>query len=209
VTPRIVGSSPTRLPTLQALVRPDDSQITVLLHRWVAGDAEALGQLLPALYEPLRQLAHQRIRGEQDALSLDTTGLVHEAYLKLADSPAASLRDRHHFLAVASRVMRNVLVDHARARNAAKRGGGADAVELREEIWVTEIDLDAVRDLDKALTALEALDPRQSAILEQHYFGGLALEDIAGALSVSVRTVKRDLRAARAWLASQLAAGAP
>ena len=194
---------------MEARRAQDDSEITTLLHRWTAGDAEALAQLLPALYEPLRQLAHQRIRGEGDGLSLDTTGLVHEAYLKLADSPAASLRDRHHFLAVASRVMRNVLVDHARARNAVKRGGGAGGVELREEIWVSEINFDAVSELDRALTALESLDPRQSAILEQHYFGGLSLEDIAGTMSVSVRTVKRDLRAARAWLASQLGAGAP
>ena len=194
---------------VEALLRPDDSEITVLLQRWVAGDADALGRLLPALYEPLRRLAHQRIRGEQDVASLDTTGLVHEAYLKLAKSPAASLRDRHHFLAVASRVMRNVLVDHARARNATKRGAGAEALQLREDIWVSEIDLDAVRELDQALTRLEALDPRQSAILEQHYFGGLALEDIAGVFSVSVRTVKRDLRAARAWLASELAPETP
>jgi RNA polymerase sigma factor (TIGR02999 family) len=194
---------------LEARGARDDSQITTLLHRWTAGDAEALRQLLPALYEPLRQLAHHRIRGEPDARSLDTTGLVHEAYLKLADSPAGSLRDRHHFLAVASRVMRNVLVDHARARNAEKRGGGAGTVELREEIWVSEIDLDAVDELDKALTTLEALDPRQSTILEQHYFGGLSLDDIADMLSVSVRTVKRDLRAARAWLALQLAPEAP
>ena len=168
-----------------------------------------MGQLLPVLYEPLRRLAHERIRGEAEALSLDTTGLVHEAYLMLADSPAASMRDRHHFLAVASRVMRNVLVDHARARNAAKRGGGASPAELREEIWVSEINLDAVRELDQALTRLGALDPRQSTILEQHYFGGLSLDDIAETMSLSVRTVKRDLRAARAWLASQLAPGAP
>ena len=190
-------------------MRPDDSQIALLLNLWTAGDAEALRQLVPVLYEPLRQLAHQRMRSEPDAGSLDTTGLVHEAYLKLAGSPAGSLRDRHHFLAVASRVMRNVLVDHARARNAEKRGGGAGVTELRDEIWVSEINLDAVRELDRALTTLEALDPRQSAILEQHYFGGLSLDDIAGALSISVRTVKRDLRAARAWLASQLAPEAP
>ena len=193
---------------LEARMLTDDSQIARLLHRWTAGDAEALGELLAVLYRPLRELAHQRIRGEAEALSLDTTGLVHEAYLKLANSPAGSLRDRHHFLAIASRVMRNVLVDHARARNAVKRGGGAGAVPFREEIWVSEIDLDAVRALDQALTRLEALDPRQSAILEQHYFGGLSLEDIAGALGVSVRTVKRELRAARAWLASELAAEA-
>ena len=189
-------------------MRTDDSQITRLLHRWTAGDAEALGDLLTVLYEPLRGLAHQRMRGEADGLSLDTTGLVHEAYLKLADSPAGSVRDRHHFLAVASRVMRNVLVDHARARNAVKRGSGTSAVVFRDAIWVSEIDLDAVRELDQALTRLEALDPRQSAVLEQHYFGGLSLDDIAGTLNVSVRTVKRDLRAARAWLVSEIAAEA-
>jgi RNA polymerase sigma factor (TIGR02999 family) len=201
--------SPQGIAPVEAVGPPDDSQITLLLQRWTSGDGEALGELLRELYEPLRQLAHQRIRGEPDARSLDTTGLVHEAYLKLADSPAGSLRDRHHFFAVASRVMRNVLVDHARARNAEKRGGGAGTVELREEIWMSEIDLDAVNELDKALTTLEALDPRQSAILEQHYFGGLALDDIADTLNVSVRTVKRDLRAARAWLASRLAPEAP
>lgn len=209
MAPRIVDRSPTQIAPLEAARAPDDSQITLLLDRWTAGDAEALGELMPVLYEPLRQLAHQRIRGEPDARSLDTTGLVHEAYLKLVNRPAGSLRDRHHFLAVASRVMRNVLVDHARARNAAKRGGGAGVAELREDIWISEINLDAVRELDQALTTLEALDPRQSSVLEQHYFGGLSLEDIAGTMSVSVRTVKRDLRAARAWLASQLAPEAP
>lgn len=183
----------------------DESQVTQLLHRWTAGDPEALGQLLHVLYEPMRQLAHQRMRGEADAHSLNTTGLVHEAYLKLADSPAVTLHDRHHFLAVAATVMRNVLVDHARARNAVKRGGGAELADLREAIWVSEIDLGAVRELDDALRKLEALEPRQSVILEQHYFGGLTLEETAGALDVSVTTVKRELRAARAWLAMQLA----
>jgi RNA polymerase sigma factor (TIGR02999 family) len=187
----------------------DESQVTQLLQRWTAGDDEALGQLLPLLYEPLRQIAHRRMRGERDALSLNTTGLVHEAYLKLADNPATSLRDRHQFLAVASRVMRNVLVDHARARNALKRGGGADAIELREAHWVSEINLDAVRDLDDALNRLETLEPRQSVILEQHYFGGLSLEEMAGTLNISVATVKRDLRAARAWLATELTPEVP
>jgi RNA polymerase sigma factor (TIGR02999 family) len=183
----------------------DESQVTQLLQRWTSGDADALGQLVPMLYEPLRQLAHQRLRGEPDAHSLNTTGLVHEAYLKLAYSPAASLRDRHHFLAVASRVMRNVLVDYARARRAVKRGRGAGASELREELWVSEVNLEAVHELDEALNRLEGLEPRQSRILEQHYFGGLTLEEMAGALNLSVTTVKRDLRAARAWLATQLA----
>lgn len=186
----------------------DESEITQLLQRWTAGDGHALDRLIPLLYEPLRLLAHQRLRGEQDDLSLNTTGLVHEAYLKLADTPGASLRDRHHFLALAARVMRHVLVDHARARRAGKRGGGQAAIELREDLWIAQIDLDAVGELDDALRKLEALSPRQSAILEQHYFGGLTLAETAGALNVSVRTVKRELRAARAWLAVELAPGA-
>lgn len=181
-----------------------DVQVTQLLHRWSAGDADAFGQLLPVLYEPLRQLAHYRMSGEADAHSLNTTGLVHEAYLKLADSPASSLRDRNHFLAVASRVMRNVLVDHARARNSIKRGGGVTAEPLREELWVSEIDFDAVAELDRALTELETLEPRQSAILEQHYFGGLSIDEMAGTMNLSATTVKRDLRSARAWLAAHL-----
>jgi RNA polymerase sigma factor (TIGR02999 family) len=186
-----------------------DPEVTQLLHRWSAGDAEALEELLPILYEPLRQLAHQRMKGEDSAHTLNTTGLVHEAYLKLAHSPVTSLRDRGHFLAVASRVMRNVLVDHARARKAAKRGGGAFISELHEESWVAELDLDAVRDLDDALIALEKLEPRQSMVLEQHYFGGLSVDEMAGALNVSATTVKRDLRSARAWLAAHLSAGTP
>lgn len=100
--------------------------------------------------------------------------------------------------------MRNVLVDYARARNSIKRGSGVATVELREDLWVSEINLDAVGELDEALKELEALEPRQSAILEQHYFGGLSLKESAASLDVSVRTVKRDLRAARAWLACQL-----
>lgn len=186
----------------------DDSQVTQLLQRWTAGDSQALGELLDALYEPMRQLAHQRMRGETDGHSLDTTGLVHEAYLKLADSPATSVRDRHHFFAVATGVMRNVLVDHARIRLAAKRGGGAEVAELREDLWVSEIDLDAVQDLDEALKRLEKLAPRQNAVLEQHYFGGLAQEEIAATLNISVRTVKRELRAARAWLAVEMGSAA-
>ena len=166
---------------------------------------ESLDDLVATAYEELRAIAHARLAWRGAGGTLSTTALVHEAYLKLANSPASSLRDRHHFLALASRVMRNVLVDHARARTAEKRGGGVGAVEFRENLWVSEINLDAVQALDQALTELEALDPRQSAILEQHYFGGLSLDDIAGAMSVSVRTIKRDLRAARAWLASQLA----
>ena len=182
----------------------DSSQITRLLERWADGDADALDRLIPLVYDGLRQIAQQRLRSEPGEPSMNTTGLVHEAYLKLADSPRVSLRDRHHFLALASRVMRHVLVDQARARKAAKRGGGEPLVQLDEAVWGPGVDLDAVAELDAALKRLEAMDARQSQILEQRYFGGLSLEETAGAVGVSLATVKRELRSARAWLAVEL-----
>ena len=182
------------------------SDITRLLRRWAEGDADAFDRLVPIVYDRLRQLARQRLRSAPGA-TLDTTGLVHEAYLKLADAPQMTLRDRGHFLALASRVMRNLLTDHARARRAAKRGGGEDALGLMEETaWIADHDLEAVAALDEALQRLEALDARQSRILEQRYFGGLSLEETAEALGVSLATVKRELRSARAWLAAEMTA---
>ena len=164
----------------------------------------AFDQLVPIVYDRLRQLARQRLRSDAGA-TLDTTGLVHEAYLKLADAPNTNLRDRGHFLALASRVMRNLLADHSRARRAAKRGGGVEALPLVEEAaWISDDDLDAVTALDEALSRLETLDPRQSRILEQRYFGGLSLKETSLALGVSLATVKRELRSARAWLATEL-----
>jgi RNA polymerase sigma factor (TIGR02999 family) len=180
------------------------SQITSLLNRWGEGDPGAFHELIPLVYDRLRQLAHQRLRNERGDRSLNTTALVHEAYVRLVDAPQPNLRDRAHFLSVASRVMRHLLVDHARARNAAKRGGGVAPLELDEAVWIAEVDLDAVAELDEALKRLEALDPRQSQILEQRYFGGLSLEETAAALDVSLATVKRELRSARAWLAMEL-----
>jgi RNA polymerase sigma factor (TIGR02999 family) len=182
----------------------DSSQTSQLLRRWSEGDADALDRAMPLLYEELRAMAHQRRRRHPNEQSLNTTGLVHEAYLKLAAGPTNSLRDGQHFLAIASRVMRNVLVDHARARDAVKRGGGADALELREDSWISNVDLDAVTALDDALKKLEAADARQSQIVEHRYFGGMSLQEIAAILDLSPTTVKRELRSARAWLAAEL-----
>jgi RNA polymerase sigma factor (TIGR02999 family) len=136
--------------------------------------------------------------------SLNTTGLVHEAYLRLVDASGVDLPDRAHFLALASRIMRNLLVDRVRARMAAKRGGGKAALELQEAFWISEQDGTAVTELDEALTRLKALSPRQSQLLEYRYFGGLTLEETAAVLGVSLATVKRELRFARAWLALEL-----
>lgn len=180
------------------------SEVTGLLQRWSAGDERARDQLIPLVYERLRALARQRLRGAPAENSLNTTGLVHEAYIRLVDTPRVDLPDRAHFLALASQVMRNLLVDRARARMAAKRGGGEAPLELDEELWVAEEKLESVTQLDEALTRLEAVSPRQGQLLQHRYFGGLSLEESAAALGVSLATVKRELRSARAWLALEL-----
>lgn len=178
--------------------------VTLLLRRWSEGHEEALQDLLPLVYAELRRLAHQRLRREHAPRSLNTTGLVHEAYLKLVDLRQAQFRDRAHFLAMASRLMRRLLVDQARARRAAKRGGGVEPGTWDESLQVSEPQADALADLDEALQRLEAIDPRQGEIIEQRYFGGLSLEEIAEAQDISLATVKRELRFAHAWLAAEL-----
>lgn len=185
-------------------MQPPAGDVTVLLRAWGEGDRAALDRLIPLLYSHLHELAHHRLRNEDALPSVNTTGLVHEAYIRLVDVHTAKFRDRSHFLAMASRVMRRVLVDHARARSAAKRGSGARAVELTESLLLTDEQADSITSLDAALERLEVLDERQSRILEQRYFGGLSLEETAVAVGVSLATVKRELRFARAWLAIEL-----
>jgi RNA polymerase sigma factor (TIGR02999 family) len=180
------------------------SEVTGLLKRWSAGDERARDQLIPLVYERLRAVAHQRLRGAPAENSLNTTGLVHEAYIHLVDAPRLNLPDRAHFLALASEVMRNLLVDRARARMAAKRGGGQTPVELNEMLLVAEDDLESVTELDEALSHLESVSPRQALLLQHRYFGGLSLEESAAAVGTSLATAKRDLRSARAWLALEL-----
>lgn len=182
------------------------SDVTELLRLWSGGDREALDALVPLMYAELRQIARRRLRREPANRSLNTTGLVHEAFMKLVDVRRAQFRDRSHFLSMASRVMRRLLVDQARARRAAKRGGGAGVLELDESLWIAESQADALSELDEALRRLEAIDPRQGEIVEQRYFGGLSLEETAEAIGVSLATVKRELRFAHAWLASELGA---
>jgi RNA polymerase sigma factor (TIGR02999 family) len=180
------------------------SDINSVIKQLEDADNRTLDQLVPALYRELRSVAHRRLKKGANRHSLNTTGLVHEAYLRLVETAGVSFDGRDHFLAVASRVMRNVLVDRARARMSAKRGGGVPLAELEEETWVAEVDLDRVAELDEALGRLERLDERQGRMIEQRYFGGLSLDEIAEAMHVSLATVKRDLRFARAWLAAEL-----
>jgi RNA polymerase sigma factor (TIGR02999 family) len=180
------------------------SEVTGLLKQWSAGDERARDQLIPLVYERLRELAHQRLRGAPGENSLNTTGLVHEAYIRLVDAPRVDLPDRAHFLALASEVMRNLLVDRARARMAAKRGSGQAPLELNETLLVADDNLESVTELDEALKRLEAVSPRQALLLQHRYFGGLSLEESAAAVGTSLATAKRELRSARAWLALDL-----
>jgi RNA polymerase sigma factor (TIGR02999 family) len=179
------------------------TEVTTLLQQWSDGDRQSLDRLTALVYERLRRLAHQRLRHEDSDLTLNTTALVHEVYLKLVDLRRVRFRDRAHFLSMASRLMRRLLVDHARSRKAAKCGGGAATLELEEALLISDGQVD-VAALDEALKRLEQVDERQSQVLEHRYFGGLSLEETAEVVGVSLATVKRDLRFARAWLAAEL-----
>jgi RNA polymerase sigma factor (TIGR02999 family) len=175
----------------------------VLLHRWSGGDEGAREQLIPLMYDALRELARRRLGNAPFESSLGTTELVHEAYLRLVYARGVDLPDRANFLALASEVMRNLLVDRARARLAQKRGGGVRPEQLDMQD-VADEKLEAIADLDDALERLTALNPRQSQLLQHRYFGGLTLEESAAAMGVSLATAKRELRLARAWLALEL-----
>jgi RNA polymerase sigma factor (TIGR02999 family) len=183
---------------------PASSEVTGLLRLWSAGDESARDRLIPLVYDRLRQLAHRRLGFAPVENSLNTTELVHEVYIKLADAPHIDLPDRAHFLGLASEIMRNLLVDRARARLAAKRGGGVKALDISEFDWISDENLEIVSQLDDALKRLEALSPRQGQLLQHRYFGGLTLEESASAMGMSLATAKRDLRSARAWLALEL-----
>lgn len=186
------------------------SEITNLFRPGQLSQSERVDQLVPLLYEELRRMAHRHLRGERADHTLNTTALVHEAYLRVAELEEMTWNDRVHFLATAARMMRRILVDYARKRNAEKRGGGVTPDTLHEERAVPADDArgglhpsDLIT-LDRALERLAELDERQATVLELRYFGGLQLEEIATAVGISLATVKRDLTAARAWLSHAL-----
>jgi RNA polymerase sigma factor (TIGR02999 family) len=177
--------------------------LSQLLIRWTDGDKEALKSLVPLVYAELRRLAHNRLRHERQNHTLQTTALVHEAYLRLAENPPNRVADRKHFLALAAGIMRQVLVDHAREKLAQKRDGGVQ-IELDSRVApVNERVLDVLA-INEALTNLAKLDPRQSTIVELRFFAGLSIEDTAEIMGMSPATVKRDWITARAWLLQQL-----
>jgi len=176
---------------------------TQLLQRWVTGDEEALRTLMPLVYKELRRLAHYHLQAERSDHTLQSTGLVHEAYLRLAGGQQGELRDRTHFIAVASRLMRQILVDYARARHASKRDGGCK-VSL-EDLASLHLKGDAeLLDLNDALDELSRIDERQSRIVEMKFFGGLSAPEISEVLGISRATVDREWATARVWLHRQM-----
>lgn len=183
-------------------------ELTELLEAWHDGEPGAGDRLLPLVYPDLRHLAARFMARERRDHTLEPTALVHEAYLRLAGGRQPRWRDRLHFFAVASRTMRRVLVDHARARRTAKRGAGALRVPLEAAEGAVRDRSDDLLALDRALDELAALDPRKGRVIELRYFGGLTVEETAAVLGVSAPTVALDGRMARAWLVSRIRGGA-
>ncbi len=182
----------------------DSPDVTGLLTAWQNGDAGAIDRMLPLVYEELRRIAHRRLRAERPGHTLSTTELVHEAYVKLVDQTRAQWADRAHFFAVASGAMRRILVDYARKRQTAKRGGGQTPVSFDEAASMTEDGADTLVAVDEALTRLATLDERLSRVVELRFFGGLTEEETAAALRITSRTVRRDWVKAKGWLYQEL-----
>jgi RNA polymerase sigma factor (TIGR02999 family) len=181
-----------------------NAQITELIVQVRDGTPEAWDRLMPLVYDELHRLAHHYLRRERDGHTLSTTALVHEAYLKLVDQTRVMCNDRKHFYAIASRAMRNVLVDHARRHCAAKRGGEWKRVPLEDEHIAVNEQAEALLVLDEALSRLAELDGRLARVVECRYFGGLTEQETGEVLGVTARTVRRDWTKARLWLYDQV-----
>jgi RNA polymerase sigma factor (TIGR02999 family) len=175
-----------------------EHDVTLLLRQWSNGNQQALTELLPIIYDELRRVAHQYLHRERSEQTLETTALVHEAYLKLIDQHSVNWQNRAHFFAIAAQAMRRILIDNARKRTAAKREG--EKVPLDDVAIVSNDRMAHLLALDEALRELEELDPQQSKIVELRYFGGLTIEETGEAINLSPATVKREWAMARAWL---------
>jgi RNA polymerase sigma factor (TIGR02999 family) len=184
----------------------DTQPVTELLLELRGGGTEAVDRLYPLVYDELRRIAGRAFRGERSDHTLGTTGLVHEAYLRLADQTRLEFRDRVHFYAVAARAMRRILVDHARRHRAVKRGGGKPVIVLDEAVLPVEDRAEALVALDEALHDLEELDPRLGQVVQYRFFGGLTEEETGEVLGVTARTVRRDWLKAKGWLYHRLTA---
>jgi RNA polymerase sigma factor (TIGR02999 family) len=180
------------------------TDVTALLRKWTAGDKSAIDQLTPLIYGELRRLAHRYLRRERRDHTLQSTALVHEAWLRLVDQKQAKWQDRAHFFAVSAQMMRRILVDHARAQHRDKRGGGAQVLALDEAIDLPrERSLELIA-LDDALHDLARLDARQSQVIELRFFAGLSIDETAEALGISKATANRDWITGRAWLLREM-----
>jgi RNA polymerase sigma factor (TIGR02999 family) len=183
---------------------PPQQQVTQLLCDWRGGDPSALEKLIPLVQPELQRLAHHYMSRERPGHTLQTTALIDDAYLQLADNTHPQWQNRAHFFAAAAQLMRRIMVDHARQRQALKRGGGAIRVELNEAAAVTQTRADELLALDEALEKLATFDHRKAQVVEMRYFAGLTMDEIAEVLKVHVNTVTRDWTAARAWLLAAL-----
>lgn len=193
-----------RKPSAKPLKEAAPHEITKLLKEWSGGDSTALDRVIPLVYDELHRLAHQHMRRERAGHLLQTSALINEAYLRLMEQPELNLENRTHFFGIAARLMRQILVDEARKRNSAKRGGGGIQVSLTQATNVVQEQAANVVALDDALKTLEGIDGRQSEIVELRFFGGLSIEETAKVLSVSPGTVMRDWTFARAWLRNEM-----
>lgn len=182
---------------------PSKEDITLLLEDWRSGNEKAFDVLFSVVHRELHRIAAAYMRRERATHTLQPTALINEAYIKLVGKPAMNWRNRTHFFAVAAKIMRQVLIDHARERAAQKRGGGDEKLVLEEGLVHAERDVDLVK-LDEVLSVFEKIDPEKSRIIELRFFGGLSIEQTADVLGVSISTVKRDWRTARAWLLQNL-----
>lgn len=189
----------------EAQSEPQD--FTRLLLAWNGGDESALDKLVPQVYQELRRLAKRQMRGEHPDHTLQTTALINEAYLRLVDLGNVQWRNRAHFFALCARLMRNILVDFARSRHYAKRGGGAQPVSLEESLVVSPAHSTDLVAVDDALQALAKVDERKAQVVEFRFFGGLTVEESAEVLKVSPETIRRDWRLAKVWLLRELSRG--
>lgn len=186
------------------MTKPPPEEVSQLLSNWSKGDTDALDKLIPVVYEELRRLAHHYMRHERAGHTLQTTALVNEAYMRLADYKRMRWQSRAHFFAVAAQVMRRILVEHARSRAYLKRGAGAQKVSIDEAAVVSEGRSAEVIAVDDALKELEAWDSRKGRIVELRFFGGLSIDETAEVLKISPTTVQREWRSAKAWLLSTI-----
>lgn len=179
-------------------------EVTQLLVDWGNGNQAALDRLMPVVYTELRQLAHRYMRRERPGHTMQTTALIHEAYLRLVDQNQVRWQHQAHFFGIAARLMRQILIEHARSRTRAKRGGGVGTISLDEAAIVSQARATELLALDDALERLATIDPRKSRVVELRFFGGLSVEEAAQVLNIAPNTVLRDWRMAKAWLRREI-----